>query len=120
MASDRKPTEYEKNEARRLAKLRRETSKSQEWLAEQLGVTPQQWSKAERGENRIPLERFQKAEHILLQQLGRLSAQHGGLEEAGTPYTASGPAHVNEIIAGITSAREALDRVEALIRSLRR
>ena len=116
--SDRKPTEFERKEALRLLRLRREARISQGWLAERLGISSQQWSKGERGENRIPLERFQTAERILLGALGRHDAATAGFGESPQAgYAAQNPATFGDIVEEIEAARQALDRVEKMVRS---
>ena len=57
----RRPTADDLSEIRKLRELRRAERKSQAWIADHVGVTAQQWGKYERGEDRIPIGRYQTA-----------------------------------------------------------
>jgi len=78
MGTSRKPDELDRRRMTELKRLRRARKWNQAQLAQHLDISPQQLGKYERGENRMPVGRFEKAIAIL----GSNSGSNPGFEEA--------------------------------------
>ena len=84
MTTSRKPDESDKAKGRELARLRKAAGMSQEQLATRLGISAKQLGKYERGQNRVPIGRYEAALNILRERVG------GGFSESQASY--DGPA----------------------------
>lgn len=111
MARSRRPSEEDRAEILTLRHLRKRAKKSQAWIAAAVGVSPQQWGKYERGEDRIPVGRFKTASKKLEEVLGG-GAPSSFREPPSTPYQ-EGPAFLPSILAECRLLRGSIDRIEA-------
>ncbi|GAB5507591.1 MAG: hypothetical protein Rhirs2KO_27540 [Rhizobiaceae bacterium] len=82
MTTSRKPDEGDKKRGCELARLRKARSLSQAEMAAKIGVSTQQYGKYERGENRIPIGRYETAMEIL----GAFGGSRAGFAEFSVGY----------------------------------
>ncbi|MCO5062844.1 MAG: helix-turn-helix domain-containing protein [Rhizobiaceae bacterium] len=75
MTNPRKPSEYDREHGRQIARRRKELRLSQAEVAAALGVSTQQYGKYERGENRLSAGRDEMLERFF-------SGKAAGLSEA--------------------------------------
>ena len=95
--------------------MRRVAKKSQAWVAERAGVSAQQWGKYERGEDRIPVGRFNVV-RAALEAAIRPAPGAPGFREDDTPYEDEGGDEDRRMLDDIRTFREVLDRLESRIR----
>ncbi len=113
MITSRKPDAADKQRGKQLARLRKANGLSQAELASKLGVSTQQLGKYERGENRIPISRHDKA----LQLLGVRTSSPAGFAEGQEGYDAPDQA-VEELQHKLEEMRAEIDRVLKIVKRL--
>jgi transcriptional regulator with XRE-family HTH domain len=108
MTTSRKPDESDKAKGRELAQLRKAAGMSQERLAIKLGVSAKQLGKYERGQNRIPIGRYETALKILRVQ----RPATGGFAESQAPYDGPNPEKDALLLALDRAQREVLKHLK--------
>ncbi|MCB1463623.1 MAG: helix-turn-helix transcriptional regulator [Nitratireductor sp.] len=113
MTTSRKPDEGDKQRGRELARMRKAQSLSQAEMAAKIGVSTQQYGKYERGENRIPIGRYQTALSIL----GAVNGSLPGFSESAAGYEVA-PLVKAELQQLLDELKGDLDKARDLLRRL--
>lgn len=110
--TSRKPTKEDEDRGRKLARRRRAHRVSQAQLAAHLKVTAQQIGKYERGENRIPMNRYDRA----MAFLGEPDDPSAGFAEGVAPYDGERRPNLDEAASLMEQIIRAAERAITILR----